>query len=200
MARRPRRPGSAGSRPPRTPHSVEVSDFETDINRWRSRPRPAPEVALTQNGAVVDDEEPVGIGLGEHRRDVEGSSRVLEPDPGEVLLGMAELEDRTVSTGDRRCANELAHAAKPETVVRTVEPVRARHAERPSLVVHAIDFQGLRGRVPAVRIVEAAELIRGRWIAGRTRVVGPDLPDPPLIVEAVPLRAPESRVLRRCWA
>ena len=114
----------------------------------------AVEVALIENKAAVDDEEPVRVGLLEHGRDVERASPVFELDAAEVALPTRQVEYRTVSAGNRCRASELADTAKPQPVVGRIQPVRAGYAERPGFILQGIELH-VTFLLPRARLREA---------------------------------------------
>ena len=60
---------------------------------WRHPAR----VALGHHTAVVDDEEAIRVGLGQHGVEIERPALVREPKAAEITLGLGELDHRSVT-------------------------------------------------------------------------------------------------------
>ena len=90
----------------------------------------AVEVALGHDCAVLDHEEPVRGGLGEHVREREAPIGEVECEVTQIALGARQRPHRPVTVRDRRRPAQLRNVPEAPAVVRRVEPVRGCDAER----------------------------------------------------------------------
>ena len=90
----------------------------------------AVEVALRDDAAVLDHEEAVREGLGQHVRERQPAPCVLELEGVELALGARELPHRALAARDRRGPAQLGHVAEAPAVVGRVEPVGGGDPER----------------------------------------------------------------------
>ena len=72
----------------------------------------------------MDDQKPIGVGLCEHRHEVQRPPVVVELEALEIPLRARQGEDRTRPPSNPPRASELGDMAKPQPVVWSIEPVR----------------------------------------------------------------------------
>ena len=128
---------SSRPRPTSTPAAAAVTDFATDCERCRVRGVHAVEIALIDDGAVLQHDEAVGIGLvqqaGERRgralrREVTGRSSRSAP--------CAAAGARAVTAPDLGRGQDLADVLEAPAVPRRPVPVHARRNELRRRALH----------------------------------------------------------------